>query len=217
MRFAVVTSAVSIVVVVGVAVGCSASRGLTAALDGGAEAAAGPSQPVAVGTPCTPQEESDPSFGGFNYLDVALESNSPSCGGQPCLVNHFQGLTTCPYGQSADGGPPSGADAGCLLPGTTTPVRPDPPLSSDAVKPWCANRAPRAAVTCSCRCANVNGTTDDDAGPYCTCPSGFACTPLISAIGPVSPTAGSYCIETGIKFDPDAGCAACDPTSNPCP
>jgi hypothetical protein len=143
-----------------------------------------------------------------------LELESPSCGGMPCVIDHFQGLTSCPYGQTADGGPPPGADAGCLVPGTSTPVQPDPPLPSDAVLPWCANRLASATVTCSCRCANAAGATDDDAGPYCTCPSGYSCAPLVSA---GFPTSGSYCIKTGTEFDPDAGCPVCDPRTDPCP
>jgi hypothetical protein len=102
-----------------------------------------------------------------------------------------------------------------VVPGTGTPVRPDPPASNDSVRPWCADRPPSIAVICSCRCADLEGKTDDDAGPYCTCPTGFSCTPVVSGAPPLG---GSYCIPTGSAYDAGAGCGTvCDPTSHPCP
>lgn len=211
-------------------VGCSTSGGSSPASDaavdrglssgsssGGSSSGAGDGepQPVPVGTPCTPLHEGNPSFPGFIAPEVELEPDSPSCGGQFCLIDHFQGLTSCPYGQTADGGPPPGVDSGCVVSGTSTPVRPDSPLPNDAVKPWCADRPPTATVTCSCRCANTAGMTDDDGGPYCTCPSGYSCTPLVPA---GFPTSGAYCIKDGTIYEADASCAtACNPVTNPCP
>ena len=53
-----------------------------------------------VGDPCTPDEEYDPTFQGFSLSDVSVESKSYVCLTRLCLVNHFQGRVTCPYGQT---------------------------------------------------------------------------------------------------------------------
>jgi hypothetical protein len=169
---------------------------------------------VPVGAPCITSNDLSPNWPGFSSALIAIDTHNPGCGGLPCIRNHFQGLLTCPYGQTADGGPPPGADAGCVVPGTSTPVRPDLPDHDESVLPWCVSRPPGVTVICSCRCADAEGKTDDDAGPYCTCPTGFSCTPL----DPEGPAAGSYCIPTGSAYDAGGGCGpVCDPTSHPCP
>jgi hypothetical protein len=113
----------------------------------------GASTQEAIGASCTPSQESTPTFAGFSASDVVLDPSNPGCGGGSCIVNHFQGLISCPYGQDAQGTPPAGEKA-CTVPGTGQPV-------TQAVKPWCADRHPSAAVYCSCRCANADGQTDD--------------------------------------------------------
>ena len=62
-----------------------------------------------VGDPCTPEQEYDPSFLGFNEKEVNVESKSFQCRTRICLVNHFRGRTSCPYGQSSDGIAPAGS------------------------------------------------------------------------------------------------------------
>jgi hypothetical protein len=54
-----------------------------------------------VGDPCTPEQEYDPTFNGFDPGEVNVESKSFQCQTRLCLVNHFQGRVSCPYGQSA--------------------------------------------------------------------------------------------------------------------
>jgi hypothetical protein len=133
-----------------------------------------------------------------------LESDNPTCGATDvCLLNHFDGRTSCPYG-----GPPGT----CTVPGTGAPV-------TVSVSPQCVDRRAADAVYCSCRCANIAGRTDDGAS-YCTCPDSFACTQLVTPIGQSSADdiAGAYCIKRGTAYDPLASCTVhCDPASHPCP
>jgi hypothetical protein len=75
-----------------------------------------------VGDPCTPEQEYNPSFIGFDEKEVNVESKSFQCRTRICLVNHFRGRASCPYGQSIDGNPPAGAKSRCVIPGTTDPV-----------------------------------------------------------------------------------------------
>ena len=64
-------------------------------------------QSTGVGDPCTPEKEYDPTFAGFVEQEVSTEGESFQCQTRLCLVNHFQGRATCPYGQDADGQPRS--------------------------------------------------------------------------------------------------------------
>src|SRR5512135_451851 len=52
-----------------------------------------------VGDPCIPEKEFDPTFLGFDKGEVNVESKSFQCLTRLCLVNHFRGRVTCPYGQ----------------------------------------------------------------------------------------------------------------------
>jgi hypothetical protein len=72
-------------------------------------------------------------------------------------------------------------------------------------------------VYCSCRCANVDGQTNDGAN-YCTCPDGFQCTQLVSSIGLANQgLTGAYCIKNNTKFDPNSNCnSVCNPMSKNC-
>lgn len=65
-----------------------------------------------VGDPCIPDEEYDPTFQGFSVADVSVESKSYVCLSRLCLVNHFQGRVTCPYGQA---GPGVGCNGSCSV------------------------------------------------------------------------------------------------------
>ncbi len=42
-----------------------------------------------VGDPCTPEQEYDKSFTGFDFHEVNVESKSFQCQTRLCLVNHF--------------------------------------------------------------------------------------------------------------------------------
>jgi hypothetical protein len=52
-----------------------------------------------IGDPCTPEEEYNPQFAGFKVTEENIESRSFQCETRICLVNHFQGRVSCPYGQ----------------------------------------------------------------------------------------------------------------------
>jgi hypothetical protein len=55
-----------------------------------------------IGAPCPPIEEEKPTFQGFGILEESIVSRFPVCGnGGVCLVNHFQGRVSCPFGQDA--------------------------------------------------------------------------------------------------------------------
>ena len=136
-----------------------------------------------VGKPCVPPDESDPMFRGYSNQEVGVAGTS-ECSTGVCLINHFKGRVTCPYGQS-----PSDLENSCLLPGTSRPVL-------VPVQPQDANRRADLAVTCSCRCA---GPGD---GPFCSCPSGTECVHVVDNLGlPGSAeVAGSYCIRPEARW-----------------
>jgi hypothetical protein len=159
--------------------------------------------PGTIGGACTPAQEKDPKYAGAAPEEVSIDEANPGCGaGDVCLVNHFEGRTSCPYGG------PSGT---CTVPGTGAEV-------TASVAPQCADRRPAEAVYCSCRCANSGGRTDDGAS-YCTCPGSTACVQVVSSIGTATDSfAGAYCVKTGTQWDPLASCQAmCDPTTKSCP
>jgi hypothetical protein len=165
-----------------------------------------------VGTACTPQAELSPTFPDFQFTEVSFDTNAPECGGAVCLVNHFQGRTTCPYGQ---GNFASATAPACTVPGTGQPVTAQDP-STGGVLPQCTTRRPANTVYCSCRCANPAGRTDDGAD-YCACPSGFACAQVISEVMPDDPTAGAYCVKDGTQFDTSQSCVLCNAQTGDCP
>ncbi len=176
-----------------------------------------------VGDPCTPESEYRTDFSGFDRKEVNVEAKSFQCQTRVCLVNHFQGRTTCPYGKQqardengkllvgGDGEPVWGP---CLVPGTSEgPSAGGAPLT---VKPACANRQADKAVYCSCRCANVQGRTDDGAN-YCKCGDGYSCTQLVGAVGAQQlGLTGAYCIKNGTAFTDDGACPECDPKKRDC-
>ena len=165
-----------------------------------------------VGDPCVPEQEYFTCFAGFQVGEVNVESKSFQCQTRLCLVNHFQGRVSCPYGQNAGtndisaqcgtgvvgGSPtpyypaseyPAGTPTTCSIPGgatlTGTPNSELPITQTQiqvAVPPQIFNRNTSQAVYCSCRCANDQGLTNDGA-VYCTCPDNYTCTQLVSSIG----------------------------------
>jgi hypothetical protein len=141
-----------------------------------------------VGDPCVPEDEYQRYFSGYALGEVNLETRSFQCATRVCLVNHFQGRVSCPYGQTFS----SDDTARCHLPGSqdaASAIRVD-------VRPQLTNRRDSDAVYCSCRCAGA-----DPAGRYCRCPDGFTCTELLQDVGVGSPElAGSYCIKAGTAY-----------------
>jgi hypothetical protein len=137
-----------------------------------------------IGKPCITADESNETFSGFSNNEVSIETRGGNCGTGVCLVNHFKGRVSCPYGQSE-----SDLELSCLLPGTSRPVL-------VPVEPQDSRRRADVAVTCSCRCAGP-GT-----GPFCNCPDGSECAAVVDNLGlPGSDQlAGSYCIPQGTRF-----------------
>lgn len=195
-----------------------------------------------VGDPCTPEQEYDPSFIGFDEKEVNVESKSFQCRTRICLVNHFRGRASCTYGQDSTGKSPNGvatqkeiddgkrpASAGaCVVPGTqeliTGLVNKDDPASfrdpkkKALIPAQCRDRAADKTVYCSCRCADINGDKPSDQ-TFCDCPDGFSCTPLVTSIGAGNEgLTGSYCIKDNTAYNKDTACnqGDCDPVSNKC-
>jgi len=141
-----------------------------------------------VGDPCVPEDEYQRFFSGYEVSEVDFETRSFQCETRVCLVNHFQGRVSCPYGQTLSSGDP----ARCYLPGTSdaaSSIRVE-------VRPQLTNRRASDAVYCSCRCGGA-----DPNGRYCRCPEGFACTQLLDDVGLGSAElAGSYCVKAGTAY-----------------
>jgi hypothetical protein len=196
-----------------------------------------------IGDPCTPEQEYNSDFLGFDKKEVSIESKSFQCRTRLCLVNHFQGRVSCPYGQNASGEGPPGTDA-CKIPGSSDTIQGakqctgGDPCKQDSdcpagqkcdfvntkdkslVRAQCTDRKAAQAVYCSCRCADVNGQKPSDQ-TFCDCPDGFVCAPLVASTGQGNEgLTGSYCIKQHTQYDPTTSCAQgeCDPadTKNKC-
>ncbi len=158
-----------------------------------------------VGDPCIPEDEYQTNFPGYSADEVNVESKSFQCETRVCLVNHFQGRVSCPYGQTdatakgiASGNIPATDPTGCRIPGTSGKDQADG--ISAKVNPQFVRRQADKAVYCSCRCRNAAGNTDDGAR-YCDCPSGFTCEKLLDDLGlGSSQLAGSYCVKDGTTY-----------------
>jgi hypothetical protein len=160
-------------------------------------------EPGGVGDPCIPEEEYQTLFGGFGETEASAETKSFQCLTRVCLVNHFRGRASCPYGQAALPPPPAGqpppvrtaAQADCFVPGTDGSD--DNDVIQPAVAPQFVDRQKDKAVYCSCRC---DGPSEN--ARYCECPSGFSCTELIPSIGlGKEELAGSYCVKDGTQYN----------------
>ncbi|MEZ4226745.1 MAG: hypothetical protein R3B13_37725 [Polyangiaceae bacterium] len=160
-----------------------------------------------VGDPCIPEDEYQTTFPGYSADEVNVESKSFQCETRVCLVNHFQGRVSCPYGQTEQTAQaiasqtPGAAEqpAACRIPGTSGKDTADG--ISVKVNPQFVRRQTDSSVYCSCRCKNAAGSTDDGAR-YCDCPSGFTCSKLLDDLGlGSSQLAGFYCIKDGTSYN----------------
>lgn len=193
-----------------------------------------------VGDPCTPEDEYQTAFSGYSVTEVNVESRSFQCETRVCLVNHFQGRVSCPYGQkeqtvcdvlganavgciSGPSGTPKSGDAPdvCRVPGTTGLDDSGGTAADDViaveVKPQLVKRQADVSVYCSCRCDGP-----EQNARYCECPSGFACVELVKDLSGViggggGQLAGSYCIKDGSQYNPtevSQECAPGDPATD---
>ncbi|HKQ71561.1 MAG TPA: hypothetical protein VJT73_19585 [Polyangiaceae bacterium] len=148
-----------------------------------------------IGDPCIPEDEYQQYFSGYAVSEVNIESRSFQCETRLCLVNHFQGRVTCPYGQTADDANATNDNENfCHIPGYTG----NGSRIKVAVNRQLQGRPATDSVYCSCRC----GGPDKDAR-YCKCPTGFQCVELLNKIQQLgSPElAGSYCVKDGTAYD----------------
>ncbi len=172
-----------------------------------------------IGDPCVPEDEYQQYFSGYAVTEVNIESRSFQCETRLCLVNHFQGRVTCPYGQTeeqAKDTTPLPADQEaqlCHIPGTSGPEN----RIKVPVNKQFTNRRAINTVYCSCRCDGP-----DKNARYCKCPTVFQCVKLLDSIDRLGSKelAGNYCIKDGTQFtngvtDPGIACQVTDPAANP--
>lgn len=152
-----------------------------------------------IGDPCVPEDEYRPEFSGYSPQEVNVESRSLQCRSRVCLVNQFQGRSSCIYGQASGSG-------GCKTPDGMLDV-------SVPVEPQLEARPVDDAVYCSCRCDG-----EDPDAPYCDCPDGYSCADLVPYI-PIADAqlAGSYCVREGTLVEADSlARTPCDRASASC-
>jgi len=169
-----------------------------------------------VGDPCIPEDEYKTDFAGFKVTEENIESRSFQCQTRICLVNHFQGRVSCPFGQALPSGaaaagcqtPTSGEEdknKACCIPGTDTPVDVE-------VCGQCAGDSKRdaaQAVYCSCRCDVADGEPPDPNFNFCECPTGYTCSQIRPNVGlGDKQLTGKYCIKEGTEFVTEGTCGA---------
>ena len=157
-----------------------------------------------VGDACVPEEEYIDDFAGFSAEEADAETRSMQCETRVCIVNHFQGRVSCPYGQTEE---QSQRDPRCFVPGSQTRI-------GSEVRPQLLDRRADDAVYCSCRCDGP-----DKKARYCECPSGFSCEEVIPKLGLTQKeVSGSYCVREGTTYDRIAlnASSACDAAKKNC-
>lgn len=166
-----------------------------------------------IGDPCTPEQEYNADFLGFDKKEVNVESKSFQCRTRLCLVNHFQGRVSCPYGQTSDAKPNAGSTSACTLPGSKDPILgdkqcydasgklTDTPCTDDSdcgAKPAKCDYVDTkkgstvqpqcldrsAANTVYCSCRCADINGQKPSDQtFCDCPDGFTCERLVTSIG----------------------------------
>lgn len=176
-----------------------------------------------VGDPCVPEDEYNTDFAGFKVTEENIESRSFQCQTRICLVNHFQGRVSCPFGQGKTHGDPAGGcqtadstlktgdelakekDKPCCVPGTNTAVEVE-------VCGQCAANSKRdaaQAVYCSCRCDVADGEPADPNFNFCECPTGYTCSQIRPNVGlGDKQLTGKYCIKESTEFTTEGTCGA---------
>ena len=179
--------------------------------------------PGGVGDPCTPEDEYQQNFNGFQVTETNVESRSFQCETRLCLVNHFQGRVSCRLGQASQLDPvtnmpvPAGQyNPKCSIPGTAASTDSSSADNINVKVPaQLVDRQTEKAVYCSCRCDGP-----DKNARYCECPEGFQCEKLVDDLKLIKGSgqlAGSYCIRAGSKYDPSkSSVETCDTNPKAC-
>lgn len=171
-----------------------------------------------VGDPCVPEDEYNNDFAGFKVTEENIESRSFQCQTRICLVNHFQGRVSCPFGQAkpVDATQPAAAcqnaasteadkDKPCCVPGTNEVIDAE-------VCGTCANTSKRdaaQAVYCSCRCDVADGEPPDPNFNFCECPNGYTCSQIRPNVGlGDKQLTGKYCIKKDTEFTTEGACGS---------
>jgi hypothetical protein len=180
-----------------------------------------------VGDPCTPEDEYQTVFSGFDVAESYLESRSFQCSTRICLVNHFQGRVSCPLGQAAadvhtcngPGDPPCASGESCVPSGTLAPAC---AACDTAADPGCVAMPCPTGLTCDptlglCTCDSKNSPTLSVDGTAYAC-SYFddACVP--SSAEPCTGVLQNYlchapgaCQSEGATVAENQGKACCAP------
>ncbi len=173
-------------------------------------------KPNGVGQGCVPGDEYSPSFSGYSVAETTLDFGSAQCLTGVCLVNHFQGRVSCPYGQTMEDvdAARAGGTPACVIPGKSGASAEDQVFTP--VMPQLLSRRPDSAVYCSCRCANAQGNTSDGAA-YCACPRGYECAQLVPNLGLINQAmTGGFCMKSGTAYNPAGPQQECNPLSLNC-
>ena len=80
-----------------------------------------------VGDPCIAEDEYQSQFPGYGIAESFVESRSFQCETRVCMVNHFQGRVSCPYGQLDPATNNLSNDQRCHIPGTAGSTRTEGP------------------------------------------------------------------------------------------
>ena len=154
-----------------------------------------------VGDPCIPEDEYQTDFPGYGIGEVNIESRSFQCETRLCLVNHFEGRVSCPYGQPDRRTPElvaeaAGDDRQCFIPDQQEVAANQVEVP---VAPQRLYRQADDAVYCSCRCKGPDANAR-----YCSCPDGYSCIELVGDYGLQAggQLQGSYCVRKGTNYDP---------------
>jgi hypothetical protein len=135
-----------------------------------------------VGDPCIPNLEYSANEPGATEGGAQIEDRSFQCETRVCLINHFRGRVSCPWGNTDGFSKKQGDEAKCYVPGTNV-------LVTAAVYPQCRER--KDNVYCSCRCDGA-----DSAAKYCECPAGFTCDIVTNSLDPTIMAPGDkYCVR----------------------
>jgi hypothetical protein len=170
-----------------------------------------------VGDPCTPEDEYNTQFPGFKVSEENIESRSFQCATRICLVNHFQGRVSCPYGQAGnpqacngEGDKSCGDGIDCKPSQTLAPdCNPDDPNSCSGADGLVCD--PKLKIcTCTQDPMPINGTQY-----YCvladpTC-KGTICTKVLKAYSCHKP---NNCQTSDEKDESNRGKDCCVPGSD---